>query len=103
MTLPFQRIGLIALPILLVAGVAWSQESETSCLACHGAGIGGAPILGDAAQWAPRIDQGIDVLKQHAIQGYTGSLGYMPPKGGRMDLSDDEIAGAVDYMVSESQ
>ena len=42
-------------------------------------------------------------MKQHAIQGYTGSVGYMPPKGGRMDLSDDEIAGAVDYMVNESQ
>ena len=45
----------------------------------------------------------MDVLKDHAINGYTGSAGYMPAKGGRVDLSDDEVAAAVDYMVAESQ
>jgi cytochrome c5 len=30
-------------------------------------------------------------------------MGYMPPKGGRLDLSDAEINAAVDYMLSESQ
>ena len=79
------------------------QVYNSACLACHGAGIGGAPILGNAEQWEARIAQGLDTLRRHAIEGYTGSLGYMPPKGGRMDLSDDEIAGAVDYMVDESQ
>ena len=49
------------------------------------------------------IAQGMDVLKDHAINGYTGSAGYMPAKGGRVDLSDDEVAAAVDYMVAESQ
>ena len=90
-------------PEPVVAAMSGPQVYNSACLACHGAGIGGAPILGDAGQWAPRIEQGIDILTQHAIQGYTGSVGYMPPKGGRMDLSDDEIAGAVDYMVAESQ
>jgi len=90
-------------PEPVAAAMSGPQVYNSACLACHGAGIGGAPILGDAGQWAPRIEQGIDVLTQHAIQGYTGSVGYMPPKGGRMDLSDDEIAGAVDYMVAESQ
>lgn len=77
------------------------QVYNSACSACHGAGIGGAPILGDAAQWTGRIAQGNDLLKQHAIQGYTGSAGYMPPKGGRMDLSDGEIEAAVDFMVGE--
>ena len=68
---------------------------------CHGAGVGGAPVLEDAEQWAARIAQGNEVLYQNAIQGYIGEDGFMPPKGARMDLSDDEIRAAVDYMVSE--
>ena len=79
------------------------QVYNEACLACHGAGIGGAPMLTDAANWAPRIDQGLDTLRQHAIEGYTGSAGYMPPKGGRLDLSDEEIYAAIDYMVGEAQ
>ncbi len=75
------------------------QVYNTACLACHGTGIGGAPVLGDADTWADRIAQGTAVLKQHALSGYAGSTGYMPPKGGRIDLSDAEIESAVDYMV----
>ncbi len=90
-------------PAPVATAMSGPQVYNSACLACHGAGIGGAPILGDAGQWASRIEQGMDVLRKHAIEGYTGSVGYMPPKGGRMDLSDDEVAGAVDYMVAESQ
>ena len=78
------------------------QVYNTACLACHAAGVGGAPIVGDTAQWTDRIAQGADVLKRHAIEGFSGASGYMPAKGGRLDLSDDEVADAVDYMVSES-
>ena len=78
------------------------QVYNTACLACHATGVGGAPTVGDAAQWTDRIAQGADVLKQHALEGYSGAAGYMPAKGGRLDLSDDEVASAVDYMVSES-
>jgi cytochrome c5 len=79
------------------------QVYNDACIACHGAGIGGAPVFGDAAAWVERIAQGSDVLRQHAIEGFSGSSGFMPPKGGRVDLSDDEVAAAVDYMVSEAQ
>lgn len=78
------------------------QVYNTACLACHGAGIGGAPILGDIDAWSARIAQGADVLRDHAVNGYTGAAGYMPPKGGRIDLSDQEIHDAVDYMVGEA-
>ncbi len=90
-------------PEPVAAALSGPQVYNDACLACHGAGIGGAPVLGDAEAWAPRIAQGIDVLKNHAINGYQGSAGYMPAKGGRTDLSDEEVANAVDYMVSESQ
>ena len=78
------------------------QVYNSACIACHSAGVGGAPIVGDGAQWVDRIAQGMETLTRHAIEGYTGSAGYMPPKGGRLDLSDDEVAGAVEYMVGES-
>ncbi|NQV86048.1 MAG: cytochrome C, partial [Woeseiaceae bacterium] len=45
--------------------------------------------------------QGTDVLTQHALLGFAGSTGYMPEKGGRLDLSDAEVEAAVDYMISE--
>ena len=45
----------------------------------------------------------MDVLKDHAINGFQGDAGYMPAKGGRVDLSDEEVANAVEYMVTESQ
>ncbi len=89
-------------PEPVATAMSGPQVYNTACLACHGAGIGGAPLLGDAAQWAERITQGANILKQHAVEGYTGSSGYMPPKGGRLDLADAEIEAAVDYMIGES-
>ncbi len=79
------------------------QVYNEACVACHGAGVGGAPIYGDSAVWTPRLAQGMDVLYDHAINGYTGAAGYMPPKGGRLDLSDGEIQAAVDYMVADPE
>lgn len=79
------------------------QVFNEACIACHGSGIAGAPTLADAANWAPRIEQGLETLRSHAIDGYTGSAGYMPPKGARLDLSDQEIHNAIDYMLGEVQ
>ena len=90
-------------PEPVATAMSGPQVYNGACLACHGAGIGGAPVLGDAGAWVERIAQGSDVLKEHALQGYSGSTGFMPPKGGRVDLSDGEIEAAVDYMVGESQ
>ena len=73
---------------------------EQGCVACHGAGIAGAPKLGDKAAWAPRIKQGLGVLHDHALKGYTGKAGMMPAKGGRMDFSDEQVKAAVDHMVA---
>lgn len=79
------------------------QVYNAACLACHGGGIGGAPKTGDAAAWSARIAQGSDVLNKHAIEGFQGDAGFMPPKGGRVDLSDEEIIAAVEYLVEQVQ
>ena len=76
---------------------------EQTCSACHGQGIGGAPRASDRAAWGPRITQGKSVLYEHAINGFTGSAGVMPPKGGRTEVPDDLVKQAVDHMVQMAQ
>jgi len=71
---------------------------DTACFACHGTGAAGAPILGNKDAWAARISKGIDTLYSHAIDGFNG----MPPKGGAMSLSDEQVKAVVDYMVGQS-
>jgi len=66
------------------------------CGACHNTGAAGAPKLDDKAAWAPRVAQGKETLYKSAI----GGKNAMPPKGGS-SLSDDEIKGAVDYILSK--
>lgn len=97
-------------PAPAVAEVAAASNSDAGkkiydglCAACHGSGIPGIPQLGDKEAWAPRIEQGIETLYAHSLNGFTGSSGMMmPPKGGGAN-SDDEVKAAVDYMVSNSQ
>jgi len=74
-----------------------------TCSVCHGQGIAGAPKFGDKALWAPRVAQGVDVLYQHALNGFQGKGGLMPPKGGNTSLSDAEVKAAVDYMVAAAK
>lgn len=69
---------------------------NTVCGACHNSGAAGAPKMDDKAAWAPRIAQGKEALYKSAISG----KGAMPAKGGASALSDDEIKGAVDYVLS---
>lgn len=72
---------------------------KKTCFLCHGTGAGGAPLLGDGAEWGPRQAKGTELLYQHAIAGFTGEKGVMPPKGANPALSDDEIKATVDYML----
>jgi cytochrome c5 len=76
---------------------------QQTCSACHGQGIAGAPKAGDKAAWAPRIKEGKPTLYEHALHGFTGSSGIMPPKGGATDVPDDIVKQAVDYMVGLAQ
>lgn len=75
---------------------------ESTCVACHGAGIAGAPKFGDKTAWADRIKQGQNVLYEHAIKGFQGKAGMMPPKGGST-ASDEEVKAAVDYMAAAAK
>ncbi len=89
-----------AAPVVVASGPRSGEEIYNSkCVACHSTGAAGAPKLGDAGAWAPRIGKGIEVLYTGAINGVNG----MPAKGLCMDCSDDEIKQTVDYMVENSK
>lgn len=65
------------------------------CAACHATGAAGAPKLGDAAAWGPRIKSGYEALLTSALKG----KGAMAPQGGG-DHSDVEIGRAVVHMAN---
>ncbi len=104
------RMHTLLLPLvavaLLNAAPAYAQAAkgkalyEKSCAACHGTGIAGAPKLGNADDWAPRIARGINSLYESALKGKPPA---MPPKGGAMDASDADIKAVVDYMVAAAK
>ena len=79
------------------------QIYQAACVACHDAGVAGAPKLGDKGQWAKRIARGVDTLYASAVNGIQGSAGVMPPKGGNLALSNAEVKSAVDYIVARSK
>lgn len=75
------------------------QVYEQTCVACHGAGVAGAPKLGDKAAWAPRIRTGMDQMMASVVKG----KGAMPPKAGHPSLGDAQIRAALNYMVSTAK
>lgn len=95
-TVLFSSLAMAASATAIADGAATYTKA---CQACHATGAANAPKLGDKAAWGPRIAQGNDVLYTSVIKG----KGAMPPKGGQMQLSDDEIKAAVDYMVVQSK
>ena len=71
---------------------------DNLCGACHTSGAGGAPKL-ERAAWTARIAQGMDTMNKHAIEGFQGSAGIMPAKGGNPSLTDEQVIATVDWMV----
>jgi len=74
------------------------QVFETTCTACHTAGVAGAPKFGDKAAWAPFIKTGYDAMVKVALHG----KGAMPAKGGNPSLSDYEVERALVYMANKA-
>ena len=84
--------------VVEVAPEGGEKIYQQACLMCHGAGVAGAPMTGDAAAWSARIAQGREKMVSNSING----IGVMPPKGGQTQLSDEEVASAVDYLVKQA-
>ena len=74
------------------------QVYQQACVACHASGVASAPKLGDQKAWAPLIAEGQHILTAHAWVGVRA----MPAQGGAPDLSLEEFAKGVAWMVSKS-
>jgi cytochrome c5 len=98
MAAPAAAMAAPAEPVKLAADTG-KKLYDSVCMACHTAGIAGAPKFGDKLAWAERIKQGPAILHEHAIKGYQGKAGMMPAKGGS-SASDDDVKAAVDYMIA---
>jgi len=69
-----------------------------ACGNCHRDGANGAPKIGDATAWRPRLQKGVDALVLSATAGHN----KMPARGGLANLSDADIRAAVSYMASKA-
>ncbi|MEL7979071.1 c-type cytochrome [Vreelandella titanicae] len=87
-------LGVVA-SISVTAYADGEATYNQACMACHMTGAAGAPIRGNAEHWEPRLEKDMDTLYDHAINGFQA----MPPKGGQLGLSDDEVKAAVDHLL----
>lgn len=69
---------------------------EKTCKVCHDQGLLDAPKLTAKADWAKRLDKGMDTLYAHSAKGF----GKMPAQA-TGEVSEAEVYSAVDYMVSQ--
>lgn len=76
---------------------------DNLCHSCHETGVAGAPKVGDKPEWAPRIAEGAATLLKHALDGFSGKTGVMPPKGGNPALTEEQVKAAVEWMVAQSK
>lgn len=79
------------------ANAAGAAIVKANCLVCHASGINGAPIIGNKQMWDERVSKGIPTLVDNASNGF----GLMPAKGGRTELTHEQITQAVTYMVEQ--
>ena len=68
------------------------------CSVCHTSGVANAPKLGGQNAWAKLIAEEQVIITAH---GYVG-VRAMPPKGGKEELSVEQFAQALNYMVNKS-
>ena len=83
---------------MVLAGQAYADGKdvyEQVCSKCHRAGLLGAPVAGNKAAWEPRVKAGMDTLYESSLHGKND----MPPKGGKDNLSAENVKAAVDYLL----
>lgn len=96
-----KKLAIVA-AMTLVSATAFAADDaivekyNKSCAACHATGAANAPKTGVEADWAPRMEKGMDTL----VASVTNGMGAMPPKGMCYDCSADEYKALIEYMAT---
>jgi len=73
----------------------WSR----SCALCHITGEAGAPVVGDAAEWQRRLQQGEEAIINNVVEGFNS----MPPLGYCMACEVSDFRAMIAYMAGLNQ
>ena len=82
---------------VMPADSALASLYASTCMACHAAGIGDAPVAGDIAAWKPRMQKGMPTLIDNTINGFRG----MPPLGSCSDCGEEDFRELIEFMASD--
>ncbi|MGD1989627.1 MAG: c-type cytochrome [Pseudomonadales bacterium] len=98
---------ILAMGVFMLAGAPASGASAPgneramalwarSCALCHIDGNAGAPRVGQAEEWGPRLAQGRETLLKHTVEG----LNSMPPLGYCMACEREDFLAMIDFMTA---
>jgi len=95
--------NLFAVLLVLFTAQAFAEPNmekyNKSCVICHASGTANAPKTGDAADWAPHLEKGMEVLLKSVETG----LNAMPPKGMCFDCSTEEVQALIEFMATPAE
>lgn len=89
-------LAMLAVAPVTAQALTAEEVVQKHCVACHQAGLGGAPKMDDRAAWAPRVAKGVDAMAQTVLTG----KGAMPPKGACGSCDPEALKAAVEVMVA---
>ena len=101
-------VGIVVTNSAMAQSAQWTQVSDgfdakqtyqRSCLACHNAGVSGAPMLDDKAAWDALMTKGMDAVLSNVLSG----INTMPARGLCFTCTDDDLGALVEYMYQQSQ
>jgi cytochrome c5 len=70
---------------------------QTSCKACHANPESGAPPVGYAKAWKPRLAKGEEVLLSHVVEG----VGGMPAGGQCFSCTPDDYRALIRFLAAK--
>lgn len=98
-----QKVILAAGITLLTGTSALAQDDvqkryQKSCAVCHANGSANAPKTGNAEEWQPRLEKGMEAL----VKSVENGLNAMPPKGMCFDCTAEDYEALI-LLMSTSE
>lgn len=92
-----QKVGMVEIRDANRPLKSGEEVYKAQCVACHAAGVAGAPKFGDTAAWSARLQTGFEALWNSSLKG----KGAMAAQSGG-EHNDTEIGRAVVYLTASA-